>query len=83
MYFDLLSQNCVAMHGTVLFRRDAVLAVDKYDPTLAASEDYDLCLRISRRFPVACHSHVIAETWKHEGNMSADSGLMLRESLRA
>ena len=83
MYLDLLSQNCVAMHGTVLFRRDAVLAVDKSDPTLAASEDYDLCLRISRRFPVACHSHVIAEYWKHEGNMSADSGLMLRESLRA
>ena len=51
--------------------------------TQRASEDYDLCLRMSRRFPVAWHSSVVAEYWKHEGNMSRDSGLMLRESLRA
>ena len=82
MYLDMLSDNCVAMHGSILFRRDAVLAVGKYDRTLGASEDYDLCLRMSRRFPAARHSNVVAEYWKHEGNMSGDSGLMLRESLR-
>ena len=37
---------------------------------------------MSRRFPAARHSNVVAEYWKHEGNMSGDSGLMLRESLR-
>ena len=82
MYLDMLSDNCVAMHGTILFRRDAVLAAGKYDRTLKASEDYDLCLRVSRRFPAARHRNVVAEYWKHEGNMSGDSGLMLRESLR-
>ena len=83
VYLEMLSRNCVAMHGTILFRREAVLAVGKYDRRQRAAEDYDLCLRVARRFPVACHSNVVAEYWKHEGNMSGDPGLMLRESLRA
>jgi hypothetical protein len=73
----------MGMHGAGLFRRDALLAVDKYDRTLGAAEDYDLCLRLSRRFPVACHRNVVAEYRLHEGNMSLDSRLMLRECLRA
>ncbi|MGH9892191.1 MAG: glycosyltransferase, partial [bacterium] len=83
MYLDFLSRNCVGMHGTALFRRTAVLAVGKYDATQRAAEDYDLYLRISRRFPVACHHNVIAEYWRHNGNMSLDSGLMLAQCLRA
>jgi subfamily B ATP-binding cassette protein MsbA len=83
VYVELLTRNCVAMHGSALFRRDAVLAVGKYDGTLLAAEDYDLCLRIARRFPITSHTTPVAEYWKHEGNMSRDFGLMLRESLRA
>lgn len=83
MYLEFLARNCMGMHGAGLFRRDAVLTVGKYDQTLEAAEDYDLCLRLSRRFAVACHRHVVAEYRMHEGNMSRDSGLMLRESLRA
>lgn len=83
MYLAFLSRNWMGMHGAGLFRRDALLGVDKYDQALGAAEDYDLCLRLSRRFPAACHRHVVAEYRMHEGNMSRDSGLMLRESLRA
>ncbi len=83
IYVALLSHNCVAMHATVLFRREAVLAVGKYNPLQKASEDYDLCLRVSRRFPAAWHTRIVAEYWKHDGNMSRDPGLMLSASLRA
>jgi hypothetical protein len=82
MYLAFLSRNWVGMHGTTLFRRDALLAAGKYDFALKAAEDYDLYLRISRQFPVACHPNVVAEYLRHDGNMSSDSGLMLRECLR-
>jgi glycosyltransferase involved in cell wall biosynthesis len=83
IYLAFLSRNVMGMHGAGVFRRDALLAVETYDRELRASEDYDLCLRLSRRFPAACHPHVVAEYRMHQENMSRDSGMMLRESLRA
>jgi glycosyltransferase involved in cell wall biosynthesis len=82
-YLELLTRNCVEMHATALFRRTALLSEGKYDGTLKAAEDYDLCLRLARHFPISCHNGVIAEYWIHEANMSRNSGLMLRECLRA
>lgn len=42
---ELLRRNVIA-HGTVMFRRDAVMDVGGYDPSAEPAEDYDLWLRL-------------------------------------
>ena len=71
------------MHATVLFRREAVLAVGKYNPQQKPRRTTTSVSGCRAAFPVAWHTRIVAEYWKHEGNMSRDPGLMLRESLRA
>jgi glycosyltransferase involved in cell wall biosynthesis len=81
-YAMLLRGNHIAMHATVLYRRDPLKLVGGFDTQLRACEDYDLYLRIARRFPIARHESVIAEYRKHGNNMSADSPMMLATVLR-
>lgn len=45
----LREENCIA-HPTVMFRRSAVKAVGLYRPIFKAAQDYDLWLRMSRRY---------------------------------
>lgn len=45
--WSLLLGNSLA-HGSILLRRDAVLAVGGYDESLARAQDYDLWLRLLR-----------------------------------
>lgn len=48
----LREENCIA-HPTVIFRRRAVKAVGHYRPIFKAAQDYDLWLRLSRRYDLA------------------------------
>jgi len=43
----LLEENCLT-HGSMLMRREAVLACGGYDESLEKAQDYDLWLRLSR-----------------------------------
>ena len=80
-YLALLRDNCVAMHATVMYRREALLAVRGFDEELAACEDYDLYLRIARDGGIVCHGEVVADYRHHGGNMSRDARLMLFTSV--
>ena len=80
-YLALLSDNCVAMHATVMYRREALLAVRGFSEELAACEDYDVYLRIARDGRVVCHGEVVADYRQHGGNMSRDARLMLFTSV--
>ncbi len=75
-YYDLLHGNYIAMHGSVMFRR-WVFDEFLYDTALRACEDYDLCLRIARKFPVQHHTKMIAAYRIHSSSMSSDNLLML------
>lgn len=48
----LRQDNCLA-HPTVIFRREAVMAVGLYRPEFKAAQDYDLWLRLSRKYEIA------------------------------
>ena len=76
-YATMLESNCIGMHATVMYRRDLLSELGGFDTTLRACEDYDLYLRIARRYPIAAGSEVIAEYRQHERNMSRDSAMML------
>jgi len=76
-YATMLESNCIGMHATVMYRRDLLSELGGFNPALRACEDYDLYLRIARRYPIAAGSEVIAEYRQHDRNMSRDSAMML------
>ena len=80
-YRDLLQGNYVAMHATVLYRRDVLLSSGQFDASLQRCEDYDVYLRLARDELVACHGEVVARYRKHDENMSNDLPEMLRTVL--
>jgi glycosyltransferase involved in cell wall biosynthesis len=77
-----LRGNVVGMHATVMYRREILAESGGFDPGLRACEDYDLFLRLSRRFRVACHPHMLAEYRIHGGNMSRNNAFMLDWALK-
>ena len=82
-YRDFLEQNFIGNPGVALYRRDALLAVDGFDTGNQAAGDYDLYLRITRAFPVACHTEAVLEYRRHGSNMSNDPAVMLPACLNA
>ncbi len=80
---EMLRSNYIGMHATVIYRRSALDAVNGFDTSFAACEDYDLYLRITRNHPIHCHGELVAEYRQHSANMSDEAGLMLKTSLRA
>ena len=78
-YRSLLRRNSIRNPAMVMFRKAAVQAVGGFDSTVDACADYDIYLRLSRRFPVRFHEAVVAEYRKHGANMSLDAALMLRQ----
>jgi len=80
-YVGLLQKNYIAMHGTVLYRREIIQRLGGFNPLLEACEDYELYLRIARAHRFGYHRHLIAEVRHHDHNMSRDAALMLRTSL--
>jgi glycosyltransferase involved in cell wall biosynthesis/SAM-dependent methyltransferase len=80
-YLAFLRGNLIGMHATVLYRRSAVVAAGGFDTSLAACEDYDLYLRLARRWPVVQHDEVVADYRRHDANMTNNPSFMLSEVL--
>jgi Glycosyl transferase family 2 len=51
VFFDMLQDNFCGAHAATLMRREALEAVGKFDESLTSCEDYDMSLRLARRFP--------------------------------
>jgi glycosyltransferase involved in cell wall biosynthesis len=79
-YYHLLWGNYIGMHAAVLYQRWA-LAAEPFDPALRYCEDYDVYLRLARRFPVAHHAQPIAAYRLHDTNTSANTAAMLTAAL--
>ncbi len=75
-YHQLLQGNYIGMHATVMYQR-WVFNEWRYDVTLKACEDYDLYLKITRKYPVIHHQAVMAGYRIHNTNMSGNISLML------
>jgi GT2 family glycosyltransferase/SAM-dependent methyltransferase len=80
-YRDLLRNNSVYMLGTVLFDRAKLLEVGGFAPQLHRAEDYDLFLRLARKYPVASDPAIVAHYRVHGGSLSARMDEMLRAAL--
>ncbi|HEX8279155.1 MAG TPA: glycosyltransferase, partial [Segetibacter sp.] len=79
-YVELLKSNYIGMHATVMYRR-FVFEHLLFDEKLKACEDYDLYLKIARKFPVMHQAEKLAAYRMHNTNMSSNSVLMLTQVL--
>ncbi len=72
--------NYIQMHATVMYRR-WIFEIFRYDVLLKACEDYDLYLKISRKYPIFHHTELIAAYYLHKQNMSGNIPMMLDYAL--
>jgi glycosyltransferase involved in cell wall biosynthesis len=77
----LLRRNVIWMPAAAIFQRDALIELGGFAAGFDAAADYDLYLRLSRRWPVHDHAEVVAEYRRHAANMSSNASRMLRETL--
>lgn len=68
MFWQLIEENIVAQSSAVVRRE--VLRNEAYDESLRYSEDYDLWLRLARRFQFVCTSAVTAGYRVHPNQAS-------------
>lgn len=81
-YATMLEGNCIGMHATVLYRREALIEAGGFDPDFRACEDYELYLRLARNGGIVHGPEVLADYRYHGANMSSDRGMMLTTVLR-
>ena len=79
-YLHLMQGNYIGMHATVMYRR-WVFNEFMYDTSLKSCEDYDLYLKIARKYPVLHHTEKIAAYRLHSSNMSGNIPFMLNTVL--
>lgn len=80
-YIHLLKGNYIGMHGTVMYRR-FVFNEYLFDTSLKACEDYDIYLKVARKYPIIHHTKKLAAYRMHTTNMSGNTPLMLSQALK-
>ena len=80
-YLALLRDNYISMPASVMYRRWVFEEVGGFDGSVDAAADWDLYLRVARRFPIHHHGEVVADYRWHGANMTADPALMLRSTV--
>lgn len=79
-YCELLQGNYIGMHAAVMYHR-ILFTEFQFDTTLKACEDYDLYLKIARKYMICSHEHKIAAYRIHNSNMSHDYLMMVTNVL--
>jgi hypothetical protein len=80
-YIQLLRSNYIWTPGAVMYRRDILRAVNGYVTWAGASADYELNVRIARRFPIGRHYRVVLDYRQHPSSMSSDVRYMLKSAV--
>jgi glycosyltransferase involved in cell wall biosynthesis len=76
IYKELLVQNLMA-GGSVVVKKYVLVDIGLFDVNLTAAENWDLWIRICRKYPADFISEPLMKYRIHSGNMSNDSTLML------
>lgn len=81
LHATLTSGDFFPAHA-VLVRKSVLNSVGFFDESLCASEDWDMWLRVSAKYPFAGISSVLALYRMHGDSMSGDLGRMLESQLK-
>ncbi len=84
-YVEILRANYIITPAVVMYQRIVFDSVGGFNTSsnVRGAEDFDLCLRIAREFPVCCHGKMVAEYRRHGTSMSQNSALMLKATINA
>lgn len=82
-YVRLLYSNFIGCPAIAMYRREAFETVGDFNIALKAAEDYEMYLRVARRFPLYSHTEVVAEHRRHNANTSDDLARMQEYSVGA
>jgi glycosyltransferase involved in cell wall biosynthesis len=80
-YSQLLRANYIWTPGVVMYRREILRAVNGFVTWAGASADYELNVRIARRFPIGRHRQVVLDYRQHPSSMSSDVRYMLKSAV--
>ena len=80
-YRELLARNYIWTPGAVLYRRSVIDEVGGFDPRAGGSADFDLNIRIARRWPIHCHGRLVLDYRTHPDSQSTDPAYMLRSAV--
>ena len=75
--YVMLLQYCFGMPAVVMYRGWVFGEVGGFDGSVDAAADWDLYLRIARRYPIYHHGEVVADYRQHGTSMNEDPALML------
>jgi glycosyltransferase involved in cell wall biosynthesis len=81
-YEEFLRRNYIRTPGMAAFRRRVFDVIGGFDPAFSPTADYDVYLRVARRFPVAVHDALVTRYRQHAANMSKNGRLMLASILK-
>jgi hypothetical protein len=80
-YARLLRYNYIWTPGSVMYRRSVFDPVGGFDPSVNATADWDLYLRIARDYPVHHHGEVVLDYRSHGASMTSNPALMLKATV--
>ena len=80
-YRELLRSNYIWTPGAVMYRRTVLEAIGGFDPRAEGSADFDLNIRIARKWPIRCHGDVVLDYREHGASQSRDPAYMLRSAV--
>jgi glycosyltransferase involved in cell wall biosynthesis len=81
IYVTILSRAYFILPGAVMYRRSVFETVSWFDPAVSPAADYDLYMRIARKFPVYFHDKVVLEYRRHDASMTRNPGKMLEPTI--
>jgi glycosyltransferase involved in cell wall biosynthesis len=81
-FLMLLEHNPIASPGSMMLRREPFVEVGLYDSNLRYfPDDYELLLRLARRYDFVQHSACVLEYRRHSSNVSGDQEAILTGTL--
>ena len=80
-YLRLLVDCYIWSGSSLVHRRAALEAVGAFNPELAAGDDYELYLKLARRYPIYCHDAVVTDYRRHGFNTTRDAAVVLASQL--
>jgi glycosyltransferase involved in cell wall biosynthesis len=74
----LLGHNFIETPGSCMVRRSALLEVGLFNDSMEGGEDYELYLRLARRYKIVGTSTFVSDYRRHDNNTTGNSAMMLR-----
>jgi glycosyltransferase involved in cell wall biosynthesis len=79
---ELCHQNCIGTASTMMLRRECLQEVGLFDETVDYGEEYDMWIRVARRYEFTYLEEPLVRYSVHPAQLSTDYSAMIRGSER-